>query len=97
MSIQLFCNVTHCRRLVIFRRSDRTHCLHFQFSKKLPLTPEPLKMETIHSFETPGKTNSESLRYIPEELNLHIIYDNREETALKNFQGDKIFRESRTK
>jgi len=54
-------------------------------------------METIHSFETPGKTNSESLRYIPEELNLHIIYDNREETALKNFQGDKIFRESRTK
>jgi len=54
-------------------------------------------METIHSFETPGKTNSESLRYIPEELNLHIIYDNLEESALKNIQGDNIFQESRRK
>jgi hypothetical protein len=54
-------------------------------------------METIHSFETPGKNNYESLRYIPEELNLHIIYDNREETALKNFQGNNMFQESRRK
>jgi len=61
------------------------------------LTPELLKTETINSFETPGKTNSETLRYIPEELDLHIIYDNREEAALKNFQGDNTFQESRRK
>jgi len=29
LRIQLFCNVMHCRWLVVFRRSDRTHCLHF--------------------------------------------------------------------
>jgi hypothetical protein len=59
------------------------------------LTPETFGTEPIHSFDTQGNTNSETLLSIPEELILHIVYDNLEETALHYFQGDKELKESR--
>jgi hypothetical protein len=31
----------------------------------------------MQPFETPGNTNSETLLYIPEELNLHTVDDSR--------------------